>query len=494
MIGNLVRDRLPLIVPAATAAQTSAPVAEVETATEAENAEKSPSFEQLQRLLNDHQWDDADRTFEKTKEQIEREEIKYWFRCYYLKEKAVRGHRQSLAKLREMTEKDPSSSEPWEELSEYYGELGQNREAAELLLRGSERVRVASKSELLRRAATAYSKDKDYSTSYAVLRRALGADTDSESQRVTLRMVADVAKRQKDVVPEAAVLEKSLDLDPADGMLRFRLAYLYAQMGKHGMAVYHYRLRLAQEPDPLALNNLGVAFRNLGLKAKEVEMFATASTQSTLAKANLGHAYLDRGFLNEAESLARGAMKDADGDTARTRAAEAIELASNQRTQEREREDSIVAEAKSESAFRARYAEAFTEGFEPEMRGSFETSHGIVEFFRDGTLLRGHGELLRESKSAVSMLLAGSADVGAKSPDIKRTINVTGHIRGRAATFEIEFKDQFTNPPKLPLPSPPKVSGLLIVSRDEKSLEILEEGEKSSEIHHCKRVDIPQGQ
>src|ERR1041385_995942 len=91
-------------------------------------------------------------------------------------------------------------------------------------------------------------------------------------------------------------------------------------MENNRLAAYHYKLRLDQGYDATSSNNLGVAYDKLKLPAKEIAAFVRASNDSGLAKANLSHAYLDRGFIDEAEKLATEVVNAGDDEVGRDRA------------------------------------------------------------------------------------------------------------------------------------------------------------------------------
>jgi len=210
---------------------------------------------------------------------------------------------------------------------------------------------------MLRYAAAELAKDKQPERALQTLRDLIPSLTDSAELRKTYLSLADVAKSQTDRELELAALERVIDFDPADSGIRFRLAYLYNEMEKPSLSAYHYKLRTEQGLDD-ALNNLGVAYGRLKLPGKEIAALEKAG-KDWLAKANLSHAYIDRGFLSQGETLANEVTKADCDETALNRATAALTRVSATRSEEDETEEKRLAAAQRERIFRSAYAEAF---------------------------------------------------------------------------------------------------------------------------------------
>jgi hypothetical protein len=118
--------------------------------------------------------------------------------------------------------------------------------------------------------------------------------------RQTFLALADIARHHGDKVLESSALERALEIEPAIGENRFRIAYLYANIGQYALAAYHYKIRLVQDDSSTVKNNLAVAFSNLELRSRAAELYIEASNEEPLAKANLSHSYIDGGFVREA--------------------------------------------------------------------------------------------------------------------------------------------------------------------------------------------------
>lgn len=230
--------------------------------------------------------------------------------------KGTKGDVTSVEDLGNTLRDDPAHLYARAELVEHFHALEAHGKAANILLEGEGLVPEDERPLLLRKAAAKLAHDGETERAVQMIRDLLPTLDGMEQARLTYFALADIAKCKDDRILESAALEKCLSLNPAASDVRFRLAYLYSQMGHERLAVYHYRLRLTQGRDSTALNNLGVALGALGLEAKEIEMLEDAMIESDLARANLSQAYVDRGFLGKAGGLANEVLRGDPDDTA----------------------------------------------------------------------------------------------------------------------------------------------------------------------------------
>jgi Tfp pilus assembly protein PilF len=485
MIGNLISERLPPSAPAI--AQTAAPP-EPTQPSDTDDTTKGPTFQEITELLDQKRFLDADSLFDTLLKEAKKDFLQRWLKCMYLKEKAIRGHKASLQELVDLSQNGPTNDDALGELAEYYAQLDQHEEAGKVFYNACSIAPPKLKAGLLRSAARAYGKGENYEVSFATLREALAVGIDRDDEKLNFGCLADLAGKQRNRNLEAAALESVLEIEPTDSDARFRLAYLYGEMNKNGLSAYHYRLRLAQSREPLTLNNYGVALGRLELHSLGIESFIEASTANPLAKANLSHAYIDGGFLAEAETFAKDAASHAAENVGRTRAAEALERIAAVRSSEQERLANVVGSAKGEIEFRAKYAWAFMHNGVDNLNGKFKTPHGRIEFVQKGDELTGGVEFLKESGNGSSVKPAD----GSIKADIKevRTIRINGKIMGLSGTLELRLRTNLEDPYRFALPSPAPVRGYCIIAPDGKSLEILEEREKAVEIYTATRLEI----
>lgn len=108
-------------------------------------------------------------------------------------------------------------------------------------------------------------------------------------------------------------LERSLELNPQDNNVRFKLAYTYSELGLHEPALSHYRsLTALDAKNRVAMNNLGVELHELGMTIEGTATYKRAADMDlALAYGNLGASFLSAGLVEEAqEMLLKGAALD----------------------------------------------------------------------------------------------------------------------------------------------------------------------------------------
>jgi tetratricopeptide (TPR) repeat protein len=376
-------------------------------------------------------------------------------------------------------------------LAECYESFEAYDQAAKILLDGAEEVALESKPRLLQQAAKSLAKDGQHDRALRILGDLLQSLPDPEERHSLFLGLAEVAHLKGDQILEAAALEQVLELNPSDAEVRFRVAYLYSEMKKDRLAVYHYRLRISQDQDPLAINNLGAAFDALKLKGKEIEMYEAASDRHELAKANLSHAYVDRGFLKSAEELALDVERSTIDDSVRQRATGALRRIADVRREEEKTEKAIVAAVKTERAFLARYATAFATPVGKPVVGAFNTPHGQLSFEHGADGIVGQGSFREEvPPSPFFGLLAGlgPGPFVQQKPTVRvRHVRFDGQMFGLAGRFKIQISEQEEGT----LYSSPKSSsleGLFIVSPEGDRLEVLEEKDNETKTYWLEKI------
>jgi thioredoxin-like negative regulator of GroEL len=482
VINNLIAERLPAVV---LTAQVSAPESKPVSEEAPVPASERASFKDITTLLDKNEFERADEAFEKYLAEQKESSFKSWVRYFYLKLKAIKGHAASLRELRAAVEADPGNVSARRELAAYYKHFDRQGEAVELLISGFGAAPPRLKPALVRDAAGTLSATGAHAKALEMLSLLLKEISEPAEVGLTFMTMADIAKKMPDPVLESAALEQALAIDPADSYTRFRLAYLYSEMVKKSyLAMYHYKLRLAQGADAMALNNLGVAFGALELTGKEVGMLETASPENPLARANLSHAYIDRGFLQKAEALAKEVLAEARDDTYQKRAAAALERVSNKQAHEDEKEESLSRAAQAEAEFRAKYAQAWVSDPTTLIAGIYGTPHGKLSVRQEGHSLVGSVSLQEESPASLfSSILTGG---GGTKRLRTRTVHLQAEITGRAGRFQVTGEVSDDSPCAIPDLS--SFEGLLVLGGDRQSFGALEEAKEVAKIYRATRV------
>jgi tetratricopeptide (TPR) repeat protein len=482
MISNLISEKLPTLPPTI---QVSPPeeIPPVEDRPQQPRAEDH--LNQTLRLLNQRDFENADNEFEKFVTVIkvdgsESDELKW--RYIYLRFKATRGHTASFHELENLVETQPDNVDTRIQLSHYFRDFKDYGQAAQILIDGAENANMESKPKMIREAAENLTKNNQLDKALRILRDLIPRLADPTQLRMTYLSIADVAKSQSDRDLESAALERVLDLDPSDTQVRFRLAYLYGEMQKPNLAAYHYQLHIEGDQEQVALNNLGIAYGQLKLPGKEIESFEKAD-EEWLAKANLSHAYIDRGFLMEAEKLATQVTKADCDEIALKRAVGALSRISTMRSTENETEEKALLIAQRERTFRSAYAEAIASQVSTLIEGEFETPYGRITFKHQGTQLLGEGMFEEQTFGGLFSRLAG----GTSTDTIVKTVKFEANIDGRSGRFRVETQEK-NKAPLLGSPKSTTSKGLLITAIDGESFEILEEHETEAKLHKANKV------
>jgi len=484
MIGHLVAEKVPQL-PATVASQVVTPPEPAATAIRPKGA---PTLKEVLELVAKDDFKEADRKYEELTKNSKNEVHKSYLQSRYLCAKAIRGDGESLRALESLCEKN-SDTFAWIELAKYHAGFGGHVKAAEILLRGADLAEPEDRSLLIDIAAGYYADKEEYEAAYSALRKL--ADGKEVIDPTAFISVADTAKRSKNFGLESASLERALELNPADTRTRFRLAYLYGDQNKRHLAMYHYKIQIMQGFDEVAANNLGVSYGELGLTAKEVETLATAK-DFPLAVANLAHAYVERGFLDEADSLARQALKS-DDEIALKRATFAIERIEEIRQKEEKSEKTLCLSAESEAKVRADYSKAFFESQTRPLNGIFKGEFGTLEISQEGAKLVGNfeGSEMVPGLSLPGVSLPALSLSGAKPVKKTHTIEFKANLRGRCGQYRLESEEKSDGFSAVSILSSNnwKQEGLIIVAEDGTSFQLLNETKTPCELSSGKKIE-----
>jgi thioredoxin-like negative regulator of GroEL len=486
MIGNLVSERISAVVPSG---ETQVAPPDIALSREQQTAdEQQTTLGDVFTLLDENKVEQADLVFQDILSRAKDDWRKIVLRAFYLGKRAVNGHSASVEELQMLSRNHPNATLVWYELAEYYAHFHKYSKAADILISGAEKVNGTSRPWLIARAAKYLAQDQNYASAYDLLRKSMADNTSVETAKVLYLAIADVAKQQREWIVESGALERALETDPTDSDIRFRIAFLYAERNRPHLAVYHYSIRLGQMADSATANNLALEFGSLRLTGKEIELLREASERNPLAKANLAGAYLERGFLQNAEELAKSAVKEGD-EHAQVRATSILALLSEQRKREEELHESITAQAEEERRFRVRYGEAFVGREARPLAGFFELSLGSLEIQQDGTLVVGRYEHSEEVPLASFASLLNER--GVQTAKKTMTLQFSAILpQGRAGHFRFERRERSDSIASLLGATSPdyEAKGLMIVAEDSESFELLNENENPCQRLTAKKV------
>ena len=214
------------------------------------------------------------------------------------------GKGGDFEKLKKIANENPDNRDIQFYLARAHAILEEYEEAARIFEASARLARDnADKQDLLGYAAINRAEAGQVTTATSIadkLRVAVIADPKIERDVLgTLRRIAEI---QKDEGATIAVMERIVEVTPADFGVRFSLAYKHSEVGNNDLALYHYLRIPYEERNPTTWNNLGVSFDHFDMPAKSVDCYRKSEEQGeTLAMSNLGNKLMRAGFLAEAQ-------------------------------------------------------------------------------------------------------------------------------------------------------------------------------------------------
>ena len=405
------------------------------------------------------------------------------FENFLLSERASHGDTAALQILKKRVSDGPSDVDALIGLAESYEAFKQYSSSIDLLRNGRTHVAPVSHARIALGLAFALRKDGKPQEAVSELLVQLRMERDEEKRINLYRAIAYAAQEYKDSNLEAACLEKILKLIPADNDVRFRLAYLYGETERQMLAAYHYGLLAPIVDWPHVLNNLGVAYGELGLKAARIDQFLKASDKSSLAKANAANLYANFGFLSQAATLAHDVMANISADEiASARARTALSEIEALREKEEVKIKAISDETRNERDFMVTFADALDNDTVEDFVATFVTPHGDLRLSKEHENLSGTGSMTKPAVNYPAGTLAGLAGFGAARslPARNYQLNLTGTCRGRTAVYKLKISSN-EEPISLLESNPRTIVGQLVFADRAASFKALErEGNKTS--------------
>ena len=344
-------------------------------------------------------------------------------RAVYQSFRLSAGHPDAFVELEGLVKEYPTHPSPLLFLGRGLNNLGQFSSAADRLKEAAERATDDQRrATLLVEAAHSLAKDNKYVEATNLLLDALshiGRDPAVGFELCKgLAQIADVHK----------------DNDQHD--LRFQLAYKYSNMGRYALALYHYKILANEAPDGLNLNNLGVAYAELGLPARAVTAYKRAANfDETLAMANLAYKFIQEGFLDEANDLIERALPIKDRHQ---NIASALAKISDVKQEEEAREQEILKGIDEERKFRLGFAEATSVKVErvPAITGRWKTPHGEIDIAMGDGILKGLG-VSRETEAGSLFEALLPAPFAATPRQVTKTVRLDATLQGAGARGQI---------------------------------------------------------
>lgn len=182
---------------------------------------------------------------------------------------------------------------------------------------------------------------------------------ENQPKIVLFRSLARYYRKAENKLLESIAYQKAHELAPNNTYLLFDTAYNYSETEQElkdlGLLFYKKLLDFDSK-DNSALNNIGVAYKKLGLNIKSTEQYKKAvELKNSLAASNLAYQLIQFGFIQEAEDYLKKAEKF---ENPHENVFEAISSIKTKITEEKEEEEKILKRANKKLRFFNHYGNA----------------------------------------------------------------------------------------------------------------------------------------
>jgi tetratricopeptide (TPR) repeat protein len=430
-----------------------------------EGKEKKSLQSVLNLLFEKKDYREAQKVFfEEVKAQLT-EDGKLLWEAYILRHSRTLGDTDALHKLEEMEKQNPGKPEVIKQLAHLYREMEEFEEAKKKFLLAKDLYNIEDKDQINSivdcyvQASQCLASDNQYDSAVDMLKQILRKNEFKDQYAEILHAMAYIAKDKGLLEDFTFYAEASLIAKHLNTELRFDLAYIYSDMGRGKLALLHYKKLIDITPQAMALNNLGVCYSHLKLKAKAITNYLkSAEHNETLAMGNIAYSYLDAGFLNDAKKVIEEANKlSSQGIDVNPRIGVSKQRLKNMQKEEEETENKLLDEAKKEKEFRLKYAQSRLSDkttSENAWEGPWETPWGEVKIELDKNLNSFQIKLHTKEVDHLATAFGRSfvSPFGLLQPQQvykERNIIVDGGINGLTGKYKIQIDDANGPPPTL---------------------------------------------
>lgn len=338
----------------------------VETVEAVESQSSAPEdwMSQIESLVQSKDYEKAERLLASLRDSTSDLEERARFEGYYYFTRYSFGDQTALGKLREVAERVKNDSPA--ALGNVQALIGAAYEKAgdspNAIRAYEEAARLASKEDVkaLRIVSIAKCLLLAGQKQQALIRlmESIEVAKSPEALSALYQAISHVYDQDKNYDLSAIALEKAVQMEPNNTVLRFYTAYGYGETKLSGLALLHYDTMLGFAPDDhSALNNIGVALGELGLPVLSVNRFKAASDLgNTLASANLAQQYLRGGFVEEASAIVEKAKEQKE---IHENVGGVMAAISKSQTDEIKAKEKVVATAREQQQVLISFAEAF---------------------------------------------------------------------------------------------------------------------------------------
>jgi len=418
----------------------------------------------------------------KVRDTLKDEEKELWQAIIYKNDHEA-GSKHAFNNLLKHAQKNSKKPDVVTLLAQRYKDMREYQKAKDTFLQIAKLYDIGNNNHKLKvincyeEASNCLALEGKYDDAYELLLQILHLRELDEHKAGIITSLANVAMLQGDNELFFIFAEWALDLDASDTELRFNLAYRYSKENHNGLSLLHYKKLTESVISPIGLNNQGVQYEILSLKAKSIDSyFDSASHNVTLAMANIAQRYMNEGFIKDAESRIQQANKlSLESVEIHGNVGDAKNRLDNILDEEDKKEKDILVKAEREREFRVKYSKALyceknigKENFE----GKWETNRGEIEF--KFTEIEGNFMAEQEKEIKGSALLGALLGNSKKDKLYVQSINIKGHLKKMSGKYNINIYNKYDT---LPPNQAYEASGY-IVMKDDETMEVMEKNKE----------------
>lgn len=349
----------------------------------------------------------------------------------------------SLARLRELAEKNPDNSQILTYLARIFDQFAEHEKAATWYEKAAENAgEITEQLQLIGKAAYAYHEagKKTEATDLVARMKSMCAGA-SKGELEVLATERKLSESEKEDEILVGTMERLLDLNPDDTDTRFSLAYKYSLEGNSDLAAMHYERIPYAKRTAMTWNNLGVALEQIGLPAKSVGAYRKSQEMNeTLAMSNLANKLIAAGFLTEAQAICDEALrlKDIHKNVGST-----LERLKDVPEEEAKKEKEMLNKARPVSEFYRDFGSGVVRQTPKSWATQWQGPDCILDVVLSGSFFSATGSYERSSTGGLSSLMinsAGDATGKAGGASIRYQVEYQGALRGQAIVGSVVRK------------------------------------------------------
>ncbi|MCG9911463.1 MAG: hypothetical protein MH137_09200 [Flavobacteriales bacterium] len=314
-------------------------------------------FVQYHEALREKKFNEANELLDKVLAEIEnpnrkKEEV---IKNFYLRHQY--GDTSAFKELEEYTENIENDNEKKSHglfyLSLIYNQANNYKNAVELATKALELTNEnEQKAYCISRISDYHLENENTKESLEIILKYIDYINEKQSKVILYKALANYYKKSENKLLESIAYQKALELTPNNTYLLFEAAYNYSETEEDlkDLGLLFYKMLLGFDPKyQSALNNIGVAYKNLGLEIKSIEHYKKAfEFKNSLAASNLAYQLIHLGFINEAEDYLK---KAEEFENPHENVFEATSSIKTKITKEKEEEEKIINNAKKKFRF-----------------------------------------------------------------------------------------------------------------------------------------------